>query len=77
MSTKLNAISTTDHQQQFSIKELAEANQLDYLEAQGFLKTLIKLGQCKLVSQRKQEGQRGKPTNVYQVPNNLIISLVS
>ena len=57
-----------------SITEFAEANGLDYLEAQGFLKTLNKLGHCPMGKPRKVKGQNGKPTNVYLVPIYLEVS---
>lgn len=59
-----------------SIKELADANGLDYLEAQGFLKTLAKLGHCQMGKSRKIEGARGKPTNVYLLPIYLELTVM-
>jgi hypothetical protein len=57
-----------------SIKELANANGLDYLEAQGFIKTLVKLGHAKLSRARKVEGKKGKPTNLYLIPTCLQVT---
>lgn len=61
---------------ELSIKELAEANGLDYLEAQGFIKTLVKLGKAKMGAPRKVEGAKGKPTNIYLIPTELNFKLV-
>lgn len=60
---------------ELSIKELAEANGLDYLEAQGFIKTLVKLKKVKMMEPRKIEGQKGKPTNIYLIPTELNFKL--
>jgi hypothetical protein len=61
---------------EMSIKELAEANGLDYLEAQGFIKSLVKLGKAKMIAPRKVEGQKGKPTNIYLIPTELTFKLI-
>ena len=61
---------------EMSIKEMAEANGLDYLEAQGFIKTLVKLGKAKMSTPRKVEGQKGKPTNIYLIPTELTFKLI-
>lgn len=61
---------------ELSIKELAEANDLDYLEAQGFIKTLVKLKVAKMGTPRKIEGAKGKPTNIYLIPTELNFKLV-
>lgn len=58
-----------------SVKDFAEANDLDYLESQGFIKTLVKLKVCKMVASRKVEGKRGKPTNVYMLPIALHVNI--
>lgn len=65
---KLSINEPYDVAQEVSIKEFAEANGLDYLEAQGFLKTLNKLGHCPRGKDRKKEGQKGKPTGIYLLP---------
>jgi hypothetical protein len=59
-----------------SIKEFADANGLDYLEAQGFLKTLGKLGHCPMTKPRKVEGKKGKPTNIYLLPIYLEVTVM-
>jgi hypothetical protein len=61
---------------ELSIKELAEANGLDYLEAQGFIKTLVKLGKAKMMEPRKVPGAKGKPTNIYLIPTELTFKLL-
>jgi hypothetical protein len=40
---------------------------MDYLEAQGFVKSMMKLGAVKQVGTRKAAG-KGKPTNLYALP---------
>lgn len=61
---------------EMSIKELAEANGLDYLEAQGFIKSLVKLGKAKMIAPRKVEGQKGRLTNIYLIPTELTFRLI-
>lgn len=58
-----------------SIKELAEANDLDYLEAQGLIKSLVKLGIAKMTDPRKIPGAKGKPTNLYILPMCIQVTL--
>jgi hypothetical protein len=40
---------------------------LDYAEAQGFIKTLVKLKAASQIGVRKAAG-KGKPTNLYALP---------
>jgi hypothetical protein len=72
---KISAYEPFDSGFECSIKELADANKLDYLEAQGFIKTLVKLGHAKQVAPRKVEGKKGKPTNVYVLPMCLQVTI--
>jgi hypothetical protein len=76
MQKKLTIKEPYDVCHEVSIKELADANGLDYLEAQGFLKTLVKLGHCTLGKPRKIDGQKGKPTNIYLLPIYLEIAVM-
>lgn len=76
MIPKMKVNEPYDAVYEVSIKEFAEANGLDYLEAQGFLKTLVKLGHCQLGKTRKVEGQKGKPTNVYLMPVYLELTVM-
>lgn len=76
MLKKMKVNEPYDCVHEVSIKELADANGLDYLEAQGFLKTLVKLGHCQMGKPRKIDGQKGKPTNVYLLPIYLEITVM-
>lgn len=76
MLKKLSVNEPYDCVHEVSIKELADANGLDYLDAQGFLKTLVKLGHCQMGKPRKVDGQKGKPTNVYLLPIYLEITVM-
>ncbi len=73
---KLKVNEPYDCVHEVSIKELADANGLDYMDAQGFLKTLVKLGHCQMGKPRKVEGQKGKPTNVYLLPIYLELTVM-
>lgn len=76
MQKKLKVNEPYDCAHEVSIKELADANGLDYLDAQGFLKTLVKLGHCQMCKPRKVEGKKGKPTNIYLLPIYLEITVM-
>jgi hypothetical protein len=76
MQKKLKVNEPYDCAHEVTIKELADANGLDYLEAQGFLKTLVKLGHCQMGKPRKIDGQKGKPTNVYLLPIYLELTVM-
>jgi len=72
---KVKMVEPFDTGYEVSIKEFAEANGLDYLEAQGFIKSLVKLGVAQQISSRKVEGKKGKPTNIYFLPSFLEVSI--
>jgi len=72
---KINVYEPFDEGYEVSIKELAESNGLDYLEAQGFIKTLVKLKVAEQVKPRKVEGKKGKPTNIYVIPTCIQFTL--
>jgi hypothetical protein len=55
-----------DECQTVCVKDL-EALGLDYAEANGFIKTLVKLKAATMIGQRKKAG-KGKPTNLYAIP---------
>ena len=75
-NVKVSISEPYDVAHEVSIKEFAEANGLDYMDAQGFLKTLHKLGHCPMGKPRKKEGQKGKPTNVYLLPIYLEVTVM-
>jgi hypothetical protein len=58
-----------------SVKELAESAGVDYAVAGGLVKFLESRGIAKLVEQRKREDGRGKPTNIYEVPETVTVEL--
>lgn len=76
MQKKLKVNEPYDVAHEVTIKELADANGLDYMDAQGFLKTLVKLGHCHMGKPRKVDGQKGKPTNVYLLPIYLELTVM-
>ena len=65
---KIQVVEPFDDAFEVSAKELAEVNGLDYLEARGFLETLVKLKACQVGKPRKIEGAKGKPTKIYLLP---------
>jgi hypothetical protein len=58
-----------------SAAELAEANDLDYTEATGLLKTLLKLGIAQSAGIRKISGSKGKGSNLYSLPLEIKFTL--
>jgi predicted transcriptional regulator len=62
---------------QTSAKEFAEKNDVDYATAQGFIKMLLKLGIAEQLQSRKVAGQKGKPTNIYEIPVEVKLKLAA
>jgi hypothetical protein len=62
---------------QTSAKEFAEKEGVDYAVAQGFIKLLVKRGVAVQLASRKIEGQKGKPTNIYELPTNVSLKLAA
>lgn len=60
-----------------SAKEFAEKNGVDYPTAQGFIKYLVKCGVASSLPARKVEGQKGKPTNMYELPIEVRVELAA
>jgi response regulator of citrate/malate metabolism len=59
---------------QTSAKEFAEKHKVDYPTAQGFIKFLVKQGVARQLQSRKIEGQKGKPTNIYEIPRDVRVA---
>lgn len=61
-----------------TVKELSESNGVSYIVAHGFVKFLESRDLAKVVQKKKQSG-RGKPTNIYDVSDDIakIFSLAS
>jgi hypothetical protein len=57
-----------------TIKQLAEALQTDYLAASALVKFFVEQGIAKKVGNLVVEGQRGKPSAIYEIPN--VVELV-
>jgi response regulator of citrate/malate metabolism len=57
-----------------SAKEFAEKHGVDYPTAQGFIKFLMSKGIAKQLASRKVEGQKGKPTNIYELPASVKVA---
>lgn len=58
-----------------TVKELAQKMGVDYQVAHGFVKLLVSRNMAELVEKRKQPSGRGKPSNVYEIPEKLEITL--
>ena len=58
-----------------TVKELADELQLDYLTTQGLVKFLVEVGEAKKVGVRPTASGKGKPSNVYELPEKVEINL--
>ena len=56
-------------------RELAEKHGVDQIVANSVLTFLAKIGQAKIVEQRKPEGGKGRASNVYEVGESIIVTL--
>ena len=56
-----------------SVKELAAQLKVDYAVAQGVIKFLESQGQATVVEKRKSASGKGKPSNIYEIPETVTI----
>lgn len=54
-----------------TVAELADALKMDKLSVNGFLSIVEALGGVKKVGTRKVDGARGKPSNLFEVPEKI------
>jgi len=57
-----------------SATELATKMDVDYPTAQGYIKMLVRMGLGREVASRKVEGQKGKPTKIYEIPVSIKVA---
>ncbi|MQF98553.1 MAG: hypothetical protein FI729_03360 [SAR202 cluster bacterium] len=57
-------------------KEISELFGVDYLQASGLLKILIKSGVCEISGENRSSG-RGRPTVEYKLPRSVTIDFSS
>lgn len=50
-----------------TIKEFSEIIQQDYISTTALVKLMVMVGAAKHVGQRKVDGQKGKPSSVYEI----------
>jgi predicted transcriptional regulator len=56
-----------------TVKELSEKLGLDVVYVNGFLQTLLKIGKAEIIGKvERPVGQRGKPSNIYQIQEGII-----
>lgn len=56
-------------------KQVAERLNISYVVASGLMSHLEDVGKAKVVEKIFHESGRGKPTRVYEVDQNVVISL--
>jgi len=54
-----------------TIKEFSEIIQQDYLATTALVKLMVTVGFAKEVGSNKVEGQRGKPSKIYQIESSM------
>lgn len=54
-----------------TIKELAALIEEDYQTTAGLIKFLLKGGMVKEVGSKPADGGRGKPSKIYEIPNEV------
>lgn len=60
-----------------SVTELAERLKVDYAHAQGLVKLLEKRGLATLFEKRPNKAGKGKPTNIYELPDKIELDLTA
>lgn len=58
----------------FTVKQLAGALGVDYVDARGFIRTLDKLGQAKQIRAVKT-GSKGKPSEVFEAADSITLTI--
>lgn len=56
-----------NNKKNLTIKEFSEIIQQDYLATTALVKLMVTVGAAKEVGSNKVEGQRGKPSKVYEI----------
>lgn len=57
-----------------TIKEFGEIIEQDYLTATALVKLMVKVGAAKEVGKRTVDGQRGKPSVVFEIAQDFDLS---
>ena len=60
-----------------TVAELADVLKMDKLSVNGFLAVAEALGSVKKVGTRKVEGARGKPSNLFEIPESVTVALIT
>lgn len=60
-----------------SVKELAEKHGVEYADARGMVKWLEKVGHAKIVEKRPAASGKGKPTDIYELPDSVTLNLAA
>lgn len=58
-----------------SVQEFAAKWQVEKTQAYGFIAFLEAKKVAKVVGKRPSESGKGKPTNIYSIPDNITLSL--
>jgi hypothetical protein len=53
--------------EEFSKRDVEKLNQRTYVESSVLINFLVDIGQVKLIRKQKVEGQRGKPTDIFDL----------
>jgi len=58
-------------------KEFAELHDVDYATASGFLKFLVKKGLVTEAGSRPNPGGKGKPSQLYKIPETVSVAMIA
>jgi hypothetical protein len=60
-----------NNKKNLTIKEFSEIIQQDYLATTALVKLMVTVGFAKEVGSNKVEGQRGKPSKIYEIESSM------
>lgn len=57
------------------VKDFAEKQGIDAIQANTLLQIMVKKGMAKIVGQHKIDGKKGKPANIFEIPEKVTFDL--
>ena len=57
------------------VKDFAEKQGIDAIQANTLLQIMVKKGMAKIVGQHKIDGKKGKPANIFEIPESVTFDL--
>lgn len=60
-----------------SKRQLADKYKLDYIAAQGLVQFLVATGKAKVVAKQKSASGKGKPTEIFEIPETVTLNFAA